>query len=146
MTEVRRNARKHPLEAHWDARTRDRTLPFRKADCRIWSRRAKAAQRMPRRTLHRRGSQPGIAGSAWRTNARRGPSRLTIVSFITFHLAMHPFTVASLVHSMIVLPGINSIALWRNHGNKIELERQLSSFIALIRAIHDQVDEPLCFT
>ena len=52
--------------------------------------------------------------------------------------------IASLVDSTIVLPGIDSAALRRNNGNEIELERQLSSFIALIRAIHDQVDGPPC--
>jgi hypothetical protein len=29
---------------------------------------------------------------------------------------------ASLVHSMIALPWIDSIALWWNHGNKIEFD------------------------
>ena len=47
--------------------------------------------------------------------------------------------VASLVHRAIIFPGIDSIALGRNHGNEVEVQRQLASFLALLRTIHEKV-------
>jgi hypothetical protein len=51
--------------------------------------------------------------------------------------------VASLVHRAIVLPCIDSVALGRNHGNEVQIQRQLPRFVSLVRTIHEQMDRPL---
>lgn len=49
------------------------------------------------------------------------------------------------VHDLVIFPGLHAIGLGRYDGNKSQVHRQLSGFVALVCAIHQQMDRPVGF-
>src|SRR5690606_2774168 len=60
-----------------------------------------------------------------------------------FQSAKQPLDlVAPLVHFAVVLPGLQARGQGWHDRDKPQIERQLPGLVALVRAIHDQVDRP----
>lgn len=50
--------------------------------------------------------------------------------------------VASPIHGSVVLPGGDPVLLGWNHGYEAQVDGQLAGFVALVGAVHEQVDRP----
>jgi len=57
-----------------------------------------------------------------------------------FEPAEEPFYfIASAIHGLVVLPGIQAVALGRDDWDKAEVQCQLASLVVLVGAIHEQI-------
>ena len=56
-----------------------------------------------------------------------------------FQSPEEPFNfVASPVHSLVILPGVEAIAFGRNHRKEVEFQGQLTGLVVLVGLVHDE--------